>query len=110
MLECVPFGTQCGKAMPGRHKLSRECLLPVQEFRPLTVEELEGKRRKDIENQLIKRDVKRQKLNEAHDAPGQLAKQARGGRGGASIRSRARRLIALVPETATCLRPILSGC
>ena len=32
------------------------------EFRPVTVEELEGRRRKDIEEALIKRDVKRQKV------------------------------------------------
>ena len=35
----------------------------------MTVEELEGRRRKDIEEQLIKHDIKRQKLVEAHDAP-----------------------------------------
>ncbi|KAG1672528.1 hypothetical protein FOA52_002837 [Chlamydomonas sp. UWO 241] len=44
------------------------------EFRPVTVEELEGKRRKDIEAALVKRDTKRQKVNEAHDAPAALAK------------------------------------
>ncbi|KXZ44260.1 hypothetical protein GPECTOR_70g491 [Gonium pectorale] len=44
-----------------------------QEFRPVTVEELEGRRRKDIEEALIKKDVKRQKLNELHDAPGAVA-------------------------------------
>jgi hypothetical protein len=48
----------------------------LQEFRPVTVEELEGRRRRDIEEALIKRDIKRQKMQEAHDAPGQLAKQA----------------------------------
>lgn len=42
----------------------------------MTVEELEGRRRRDIEEALIKRDIKRQKMLEAHDAPGQLAKQA----------------------------------
>lgn len=46
------------------------------EFRPVTVEELEGKRRKDIEQALIKRDVKRQKIQENHDVPGALAKAA----------------------------------
>ncbi|GFR40753.1 hypothetical protein Agub_g1364 [Astrephomene gubernaculifera] len=44
-----------------------------QEFRPVTVEELEGRRRKDIEAALIKQDMKRQKLNELHDAPGAVA-------------------------------------
>ena len=46
------------------------------EFRPVTVEELEGKRRKDIEQALIKRDVKRQKIQENHDQPAALAKAA----------------------------------
>ncbi|PNW85668.1 hypothetical protein CHLRE_03g197350v5 [Chlamydomonas reinhardtii] len=45
-----------------------------QEFRPVTVEELEGRRRKDIEEALIKKDVKRQKINEMHDAPNAVAK------------------------------------
>lgn len=35
-----------------------------QEFRPVTLEELEGRRRKDVEEQLIKRDMKRQKIGE----------------------------------------------
>lgn len=39
----------------------------------MTVEELEGRRRKDIEDGLIKKDIKRQKLNEMHDAPGAVA-------------------------------------
>ncbi|GAX75409.1 hypothetical protein CEUSTIGMA_g2853.t1 [Chlamydomonas eustigma] len=47
-----------------------------QEFRPVTVEELEGKRRKDIEDALIRRDIKRQKMQENHDVPGALAKAA----------------------------------
>mmetsp|Transcript_23430 Transcript_23430/g.51433 ORF Transcript_23430/g.51433 Transcript_23430/m.51433 type:complete len:829 (+) Transcript_23430:239-2725(+) len=47
-----------------------------QEFRPVTVEELEGKRRKDIEEALIKRDIKRQKMQESHNAPDALAKAA----------------------------------
>ncbi len=41
----------------------------------MTVEELEGKRRKDIEEALLKRDMKRQKLQELHDAPGAVAAQ-----------------------------------
>uniref|UniRef100_A0A7S0WNZ6 Uncharacterized protein n=1 Tax=Chlamydomonas leiostraca TaxID=1034604 RepID=A0A7S0WNZ6_9CHLO len=47
-----------------------------QEFRPVTVEELEGRRRRDIEEQLVKRDVKRQKLHETHNAPDAVAKAA----------------------------------
>lgn len=44
-----------------------------QEFRPVTIEELEGKRRKDIEDALVKRDLKRQKIQESHNAPQALA-------------------------------------
>ena len=33
-----------------------------KEFRPVTLEELEGKRRKDIEENLQKQDMKRQKI------------------------------------------------
>lgn len=47
-----------------------------QEFRPVTVDELEGKRRKDIEEALVRTDIKRQKMQENHDAPAALAKAA----------------------------------
>eukprot|EP01023_Acetabularia_acetabulum_P051027 TRINITY_DN5593_c0_g2_i1.p1 TRINITY_DN5593_c0_g2~~TRINITY_DN5593_c0_g2_i1.p1 ORF type:complete len:708 (-),score=168.66 TRINITY_DN5593_c0_g2_i1:325-2133(-) len=40
-----------------------------QQFRPSTLEQLEGKRRKDLEAQLIKQDMKKQKLKEGHEAP-----------------------------------------
>ena len=54
-------------------------------FKPVTLAELEGTRRKDIEDALMKRDAKRQKINERHDAPAALAAQmaaahAEGGR------------------------------
>lgn len=42
----------------------------------MTVEELEGRRRRDIEEQLIKRDLKRQKLHEAHNTPDAVAQAA----------------------------------
>ncbi|KAK9818201.1 hypothetical protein WJX72_008746 [[Myrmecia] bisecta] len=45
-----------------------------KEFKPVTLEELEGKRRKDIENALIKRDVDKGKQKERADQPGALAK------------------------------------
>ncbi|KAF6264690.1 pre-mRNA splicing factor component-domain-containing protein [Scenedesmus sp. NREL 46B-D3] len=45
-----------------------------QEFRPTTVEEMEGKRRKDIEDALMKRDVKRQKLAEGKSVPELVAR------------------------------------
>eukprot|EP01024_Parvocaulis_polyphysoides_P030002 TRINITY_DN27254_c0_g2_i2.p1 TRINITY_DN27254_c0_g2~~TRINITY_DN27254_c0_g2_i2.p1 ORF type:complete len:366 (+),score=63.01 TRINITY_DN27254_c0_g2_i2:214-1311(+) len=40
-----------------------------QQFRPSSLEQLEGKRRKDLEAQLIKQDIKKQKLREGHEAP-----------------------------------------
>eukprot|EP00983_Pelagomonas_calceolata_P104245 1159002-Pelagomonas_calceolata.AAC.8 len=38
----------------------------AQEFRPTTVEEIEGKRRQDIEEALMKHDIQKAKLKEAH--------------------------------------------
>jgi pre-mRNA-splicing factor CDC5/CEF1 len=45
-----------------------------QEFRPVTIEEMEGKRRKDIEEGLVKKDLKRQKLVDNKDAPAVVAR------------------------------------
>jgi len=45
-----------------------------KEFRPVTMEEMEGKRRKDIEENLQKRDLKRQKMQERNDTPSAVAK------------------------------------
>eukprot|EP00873_Tetraselmis_striata_P039413 jgi/Tetstr1/459677/TSEL_005032.t1 len=45
-----------------------------KDFRPVTMEEMEGKRRKDIEENLQKRDMKRQKMQERNDAPSAVAK------------------------------------
>ena len=42
----------------------------------MTVEELEGKRRKDIEEGLVKHDLKRQKLADSHDTPAAVARAA----------------------------------
>lgn len=50
-----------------------------QEFRPVTVEELEGKRRKDIEDSLIKRDIKRQKLQVGRSGTGRQARRGEAG-------------------------------
>mmetsp|Transcript_14021 Transcript_14021/g.37873 ORF Transcript_14021/g.37873 Transcript_14021/m.37873 type:complete len:825 (-) Transcript_14021:211-2685(-) len=47
-----------------------------QEFRPTTVEEIEGKRRQDIEEALMKHDIQKAKLKEAHAAPEAAAKLA----------------------------------
>lgn len=40
----------------------------------MTIEELEGRRRKDMEEQRVKQDMKRARLNENHDLPGMVAK------------------------------------
>ena len=40
-----------------------------QPFKPLTMAELEGPRRRDIEENLMRQDVKRQKIHERHDTP-----------------------------------------
>lgn len=47
-----------------------------REFRPVTVEELEGRRRKDIEEALVKQDSKRQRMLEESGAPGAAAAAA----------------------------------
>lgn len=65
------------KPAPGFYETGAEVRTAAemqQEFRPTTVEEMEGKRRKDIEAALMKRDIKRQKLNEARNAPGLVAR------------------------------------
>mmetsp|Transcript_24535 Transcript_24535/g.68288 ORF Transcript_24535/g.68288 Transcript_24535/m.68288 type:complete len:718 (+) Transcript_24535:87-2240(+) len=55
----------------GEHMMSKEM---GKEFRPVTLEELEGKRRKDIEENLQKQDIKRQKMQARNDAPSAVAK------------------------------------
>eukprot|EP00879_Flechtneria_rotunda_P009300 GHRR01009737.1.p1 GENE.GHRR01009737.1~~GHRR01009737.1.p1 ORF type:complete len:737 (+),score=290.38 GHRR01009737.1:223-2433(+) len=45
-----------------------------QEFRPTTVEEMEGKKRRDIEQALMKHDIKRQKLAESKNVPELVAR------------------------------------
>jgi pre-mRNA-splicing factor CDC5/CEF1 len=45
-------------------------------FKPITLAQLEGTRRKDIEEALMKRDAKRQKILERNDAPAALAQLA----------------------------------
>eukprot|EP00963_Diacronema_lutheri_P003448 scaffold283_cov316-Pavlova_lutheri.AAC.18 len=44
-------------------------------FKPRTIEDIEGKRRDDVEQALRKADVSRQKIRERHDAPGYIAHQ-----------------------------------
>ena len=42
-------------------------------FRPVTKDELEGRKRKDIEKELVKQDVAKRKIAERKDAPGVVA-------------------------------------
>ena len=56
-------------------------------FKPVTLAELEGTRRSDIETALRKRDRQRQSVLERHDTPAALAQQAAGD-GGERKRSR----------------------
>ena len=52
-------------------KITRE----IQEhFRPVTKEELEGKKRKDIEAELMKNDAQRSKMNERKNVPAAVAR------------------------------------
>mmetsp|Transcript_7123 Transcript_7123/g.12265 ORF Transcript_7123/g.12265 Transcript_7123/m.12265 type:complete len:828 (-) Transcript_7123:440-2923(-) len=67
------------KPAPGFYDVSEELSVTkelAQEFRPITLEELEGRRRKDVEEELVKRDIKRQKIGEAANAPGSVARDA----------------------------------
>lgn len=52
-------------------KITREMR---EEFRPVTKDELEGRRRADIEAELIKRDMQKQKMAERHNAPAAVAR------------------------------------
>jgi len=65
------------RAPHGFYDTSQEAQLSKElgkEFRPVTLEELEGKRRKDIEENLQKQDVKRQKMQARNNAPAAVAK------------------------------------
>jgi pre-mRNA-splicing factor CDC5/CEF1 len=46
-----------------------------KEFRPVTVDELEGKKRRDLEGELIKADIRRHEAKKAGDVPTLLAQQ-----------------------------------
>lgn len=70
----VPFER---RPAPGFYDVSEENKLTRElreEFRPVTKEELEGKRRKDIEAELVKRDMQRQKMAERQNAPAAIAR------------------------------------
>lgn len=69
----VPFER---RPAPGFYDVSEENKLTRElreEFRPVTKEELEGKKRKDIEAELVKRDMQRQKMAERRNAPATIA-------------------------------------
>ncbi|GBF97104.1 hypothetical protein Rsub_10115 [Raphidocelis subcapitata] len=70
----VPFEK---KPAPGFYDTAEEAVAAKglrEEFRPVTIEEMEGKRRRDIEEGLVKKDLKRQKLQESKDAPAMVAR------------------------------------
>eukprot|EP00250_Pteridium_aquilinum_P011003 c19776_g2_i1 orf=2-2452(-) len=62
----IPFEK---KPPPGFFDISQEEMVVEQPQFPTTIEELEGKRRVDIEAQLRKQDVARNKIAERRDAP-----------------------------------------
>jgi len=69
----------------------------AREFRPVTVEELEGRRRRDTEEEAAQRDLKRQKLADANDARALAARVNEGG-GGAALAGRRGRMMLPAPQ------------
>ncbi|CAD7702662.1 unnamed protein product [Ostreobium quekettii] len=64
---------------PGFYDVAQEQEVTKQvsrEFRPVTLQEVEGKRRKDVEEALLKADLRNQKLQASHDQPAAIAKVA----------------------------------
>eukprot|EP00227_Mantoniella_beaufortii_P014173 CAMPEP_0197595674 /NCGR_PEP_ID=MMETSP1326-20131121/23444_1 /TAXON_ID=1155430 /ORGANISM="Genus nov. species nov., Strain RCC2288" /LENGTH=801 /DNA_ID=CAMNT_0043162063 /DNA_START=186 /DNA_END=2591 /DNA_ORIENTATION=- len=55
-------------------KASQEDPFNEETFKPATLAELEGPRKKDLEEQLMKQDLKRQRINERHDTPSAVQK------------------------------------
>eukprot|EP00798_Chlamydomonas_sp_ICE-L_P017404 gene17404-23704_t len=71
------------------------------EFRPITVEEIEGKRRKDVEENMMKHDLKRQKLQEAKNTPAALAASAeRDADAAAMLRRRGAKMMLPAPQVS----------
>ena len=71
----VPFER---RPAPGFYDVSEENEMTRamrEEFRPVTKDELEGRKRKDIEKELIKQDVGKRKIAERKDAPNMIAQQ-----------------------------------
>mmetsp|Transcript_7720 Transcript_7720/g.25602 ORF Transcript_7720/g.25602 Transcript_7720/m.25602 type:complete len:783 (-) Transcript_7720:84-2432(-) len=64
-----------------------------QNFKPVTVEDMEGKRRDDIEEALMKRDSKRQKILERHDAPSAVAQVNAINESGMAVRKRSKLML-----------------
>jgi pre-mRNA-splicing factor CDC5/CEF1 len=72
----IPFEK---KAAPGfyntkEERLAQEDPFNEETFKPATLAELEGPRKKDLEEQLMKQDIKRQRINERHDTPSAVQK------------------------------------
>jgi len=70
----VPFER---RPAPGFYDISEESQRTKEmreEFRPVTKEELEGRKRKDIEKELVKRDIEKGKIAERRNAPDAIAR------------------------------------
>eukprot|EP00890_Picochlorum_soloecismus_P005608 jgi/Picsp_1/6048/NSC_03402-R1_cell division cycle 5-like protein len=70
----VPFER---RPAPGFYDISEESQITKEmreEFRPVTKEELEGRKRKDIEKELVKRDIEKGKIAERKNMPEAIAR------------------------------------
>jgi pre-mRNA-splicing factor CDC5/CEF1 len=70
----------------------------AREFRPVSVEELEGRRRRDAEEESAQRDLKRQKLADERDARALAARVNEGGGGAALLEGRRGRMMLPAPQ------------
>lgn len=67
------------------------------EFRPMTIEEMEGRRRRDVESQLVKDDIKRHERRLENDLPAVLAEREAAA---AAAAGPSRRFKMMLPEPA----------
>lgn len=79
-----------------------------EQFRPQTLEELEGRRRQDIEKGLMKADVDRAKLKDRHDRPQAVAQSLQQNETG-MVRRRGKMMLPAPQVTEEELRQIQSG-
>lgn len=71
-----------------------------KEFRPVTIDELEGKQRRDLESQLIKDDVRRHEARKAGDLPALPGGGPGGGGGDRDASSRRFKMMLPAPALA----------